>query len=202
MSLPFYTVACTGCTFDDRCGYAARFVYEGKADRQPVMLMSWCQDCDEIGHMCAPFTRKPAEYELADLKSWIDRNRSGMFARFSKSKRNAIVTAEEEIRAIESRLTYFEHTTYEERCLKCGGRHVFPIDLPYGEYGQPEDIGVTHSCGGQLRATMEGRISYGQGPRVGYDEAGGILFDERTRPPSPAEVTLEPRIGESHVNGR
>ena len=181
MSLPFYKITCTGCDYEDGYSYGTHYVYEGIAEHEPVLRAAWCSDCGKIVNACVPFTSKDAEEEIADLNLWIDRNKSGFFSRFSKSKKNEILKTEKEKQAIRARLEYFENTAYVSKCLSCGGSHVFPFYLPYGEYGEVEELNVMHSCGGRLLVSMEGRFSFASRRKVVYDETGEILHDGRVQ---------------------
>jgi hypothetical protein len=102
-------------------------VYEGSAEHEPVLQVAWCSDCDKIVNICSPFTTMHAEQEIAELNRWIDRNKSGFFAKFSKSKKNEILTSEGKIQTVKARLKYFENAAYRNKCLFCGGSLVFPF---------------------------------------------------------------------------
>lgn len=62
MSLPFYEIKCSGCSFvgSDAIG-GATYIYEGLPEHQPVIQSAWCRDCDNLVKICVPFTRKDAQ---------------------------------------------------------------------------------------------------------------------------------------------
>ena len=179
MSRPFYKVTCTECGFNDGYSYGIHYVYEGPSDHEPVFQAAWCSNCDKIVNACIPFSRARAEGEIHDLKMWIERNKRGLFAKFSKIKKHEVDKAAQEMKTIYKRLKYFETIRYKPRCIRCGGHTVFPFDLPYGEFNEVENLNIQHSCGGTLVISMEGRFSFKSRPKVVYNETGTILQDER-----------------------
>lgn len=178
MSPPFYKITCSGCDYEDGYSYAADYEYEGLDCHQPVLRPAWCQDCDKIVDASTPFTRDQAESEIADHNLWISRNQTGLFAKYSRKKKDEIRETEQEIGAVLARLAHFENMPYKSRCLACGGHNISPFYLPYGEYGVAEALDVTHKCGCHLMVSMEGRISFSSLKKITYDENGNILHRE------------------------
>lgn len=186
VSLPFYSITCTGCDFTDSYSFGVRFEYSGPAEQEPMHGIAWCKDCDHIVNTCTPFTREHAEAEINDIEAWIARNKQGLFARFSRTKKDEIRKSQQGISAVQSRLAYFQSTDFKPRCLSCGSHTVFSFHLPYGDYGELEKLNIEHSCGGQLMISMDGRFSFRHHPTVVFDKAGVIIRDERQQHAGPA----------------
>ncbi|MCK5826809.1 MAG: hypothetical protein KAG93_07225 [Desulfuromusa sp.] len=115
--------------------------------------------------------------------------KSSFLARFFKSKKTkklevqeAIQKASQEALKINKRLEQFETTSYQDRCMYCGGSSVFTYNLPSCGLDKVERMNIRHSCGGQLLISMAGWVNFASGtklPNIGYSENGMILYDER-----------------------
>lgn len=175
MSLPFYQITCTGCEFTGGYNFGIDYVYEGPPERRPLVGSAWCANCDHIVNACVPFDQGRADEEILEKESWIAHLKRGLFAMFSKSKQAEIRSTEQEILAIRQRASHFEQGHFKPRCLSCGGSSVFPFGLPYGDYGEVEGLNITHSCGGQLLVSMEGRFSFASRPKVFFDADGNVI---------------------------
>jgi len=181
MSLPFYTITCSNCDFKGGYNYGTHFKFEGLPDHKPLLRRVWCRDCDKITNACFPFREEDAKTMISDLNDQIERNKSGFLASLSRSKKSAIQEANFEIEAINRRVNYFNSITYNNRCLDCGGKQLFPFDLSGRGYNEPEPMKIEHLCGGQLMISTAGRINFAVRPKVIYDENGIIVLDERIR---------------------
>ncbi len=179
MSIPFYTILCTSCDFNDGYSYGILYEYQGPDDHEPALQLAWCQDCDKIVSVCSPYTQELAGEMIANLQKEIAWNRAGFFARFSKRKRHAIEEAEHKIEITRKRVCYFESIIYKNKCLSCGQADVFPFQIPRTDFREFRCLDVTHSCGGELMIVMEGRLSFKRRPRVVYNENGKVIHDER-----------------------
>jgi hypothetical protein len=179
MSLPFHVISCSNCEFRANYNYGTNYKYEGPLDHEPLVERVWCGNCDEATWARFPFTQKDAEIMRHVLNRQIRRCKSGLFSTFSKSKRNAIRKANIEIETINQRLTYFNSTKFETKCLNCGGKSVFPINFPESEYDELISLGIEHLCGGQLMIRKAGRLIFAYITKVIYDENGNILVEER-----------------------
>lgn len=179
MSLPFYGITCTGCDYRDSYSFGVRFEYSGPTASEPMRGTAWCRDCDRIVNTCTPFTQEHAEAEINGIEAWITQNKRGLFARFSRTKKDEIHKSRLSISAIHSRLAHFQSVDFKPRCLSCGGHAVFPFHLPYGDYGELEKLNIEHTCGGQLMISMDGRFNFRQLPTVFFDASGAVIHDER-----------------------
>lgn len=179
MSLPFYTITCSGCGYEDGYSFGINFEYEGIPEREPLVGVAWCKECDSIVNTCAALDNERAQAEITDLEAWINTNKAGWFAPFSIPKKLEIHKAHKQIRDVNARLAYFLANPYTDRCMSCGSHDVFPISLPDGEGGEAENLKIQHSCGGQLRIRMDGRLGFGRRPKVVFNELGVIVRDER-----------------------
>ena len=114
MSIPFYTILCTSCDFNDGYSYGILYEYQGPDDHEPALQLAWCQDCDKIVSVCSPYTQELAGEMIANLQKEIAWNRAGFFARFSKRKRHAIEEAEHKIEITRKRVCYFGNDSSEK----------------------------------------------------------------------------------------
>lgn len=178
MSLPFYSITCSGCSYEDGYSFGINFEYEGPPEREPMVGVAWCKACDSIVETCTPFNEEHARAEIADLEAWINTNKAGWFARFSITKKLETQKTHKRIQDVNARLAYFQSTPYKDRCMSCGSHDVFPFSLPDGE-GEVENLNIRHSCGGQLRIRMDGRLAFGRRPKVIFNDLGVIVRDER-----------------------
>ncbi|MEW6187316.1 MAG: hypothetical protein AB1585_16405 [Thermodesulfobacteriota bacterium] len=180
MSLPYYKITCSGCDFQGNYGFYVSYEYQGLPEQCPVLRAAWCRDCDKIVEACTPFTLEEAQKEISENNIWINNN-SGFLARFSRSKKEEIIKAKEEIEKIQNRLQYFQAHSFTPRCLVCGSHQVSIFEIPYGEYNVTEELDVIHYCGNRLLISMEGRFSFKNNPRVIFDANGKILLDEQNQ---------------------
>ncbi len=187
MSLPYYKITCSGCSFDDGCAFGINYRYEGSPEHEPVLQNAWCRDCDKIVKICIPFNRRHAQGIVFDLNARYRKSNGGLLARIFRSKKlkfevqQNIREDNQEALEINNRLRYFETIPYKARCLLCGSNSVFHFKLPNEGLGDVESMNVEHSCGGQLLIRIQGQInpvSYTQLPKVTYND-DGILHDER-----------------------
>ena len=58
MSLPFYTITCSGCNYVGGYNYGTHYIYHGVPGHEPALKAAWCNDCEEIVKICTPFTTK------------------------------------------------------------------------------------------------------------------------------------------------
>ena len=181
MSLPYFKITCSDCSFDDGCAVGINYVYEGPPEHEPGLQDAWCRDCDKIVEMCIPFNRQHTQRIVFDFSARYRKKHGGLLTKLFRSKKlqvevqKAIQEDFQEALETNNRLAYFETTPYQSRCLKCGGKNVFPFKLPSGAFGDVENMNINHSCGGQLLICEEGQInlvSYKQLPKVTYNDDG------------------------------
>lgn len=179
MSRPFYKITCTGCSYQDQYHYGIHYVYEGLEEHEPVLRAAWCNGCGKIVNITAPFTVTYAECQISDTNNSIEQKKRGFFAQFSSQVKNEVLKLENELQAIRIRLKYFSNMAYRSKCLSCGGSHVYPFNVPYGNFDELVELNIRHTCGGQMLISMAGRYSFTSRPKVVYDESGSIKRDER-----------------------
>lgn len=185
MSLPFYDVACSGCSYNGRYSFNVWYEFEDgrEAECQPSITQGWCTECDRVLTIYMPFSLAEARKEITEWEDFKrEQHRSSIRHKIfgmSKERQSHIARANTKIEQIKACAEFFKAKTYPNRCLTCGSSNVCGVSLP-DEYGHAIPIGVMHSCGGQLVATMSGRIAYRDLPKVVYNIAGDILYDERS----------------------
>lgn len=181
MSLPFYSFNCTSCGLVRRFYFdtAYEFVDSNGDGYAPSLQTAWCDDCDCVVTSANPQTLASIASEMGVRSEWIaeEQNRKpSLLHPFRKPDESLIRKWEAEIVHFKMSTEFFRYQSMVPRCLTCGGEHVIPIELP--DKGR-SSIGVVHHCGGEVHASCEGRISFGELPVVKYNIKGQILSDER-----------------------
>lgn len=159
MSLPSYKITCSVCDYHDGYSYSTNYVYQGLKSQEPILQAAWCSYCNKVVDAISSFTTEEAEKEISELNVFINRNRLGFFAKYSKSKKESIKELKEEIDKIRERILYFSKQDYSCKCIECGSSKVYPLDIPY--YTPTiQSLNVKHSCGGELLVSEPVRIFY------------------------------------------
>lgn len=184
MSLPFYDVTCTGCSYTGRYCYSVWYEFEGgrAAPCQPALTQGWCYGCERVLTICAPQSEASIQERIAEISGWINEElakRSQRKLLFFRVKVDEALIQRwyKSIEEMKSCLAYWKRNQYPDRCLTCGSSTVTRIELPF-DFGSVL-INITHSCGGEIMAAMSGRVNYGRLPKVVYDIQGNIRHDER-----------------------
>lgn len=177
MSLPFYKITCSGCKFHDGFNFGVDYTYEGPSERKPLLKPAWCKDCDAIVQACLPFTKENAGdlNQISEWEQFILLETYIKKTRWWNRKKKRQQAEQEFLRIKKRRLAYFESNQYVDRCINCGSHNVFSFSLPSADYGEQIQLGVEHSCGGQLIICMEGRLSFASRSEIVYNETGTIL---------------------------
>ena len=185
MSLPFYEIRCTNCSYKDSYGYNVSYVFEGgqEAVCQPELPDGWCDNCGRVLRIYSPRTEEIVKDELERLSMYIaeekkNRNKRNLFLFKKRVDEELIECFTQSIIDIKNCVKFFQEKNFPMRCLTCGSTKVSIIDLPT-EYSVYTEIGVVHRCGGKLLAEKAGRIGFVNNPKVIYDIQGNILSDER-----------------------
>lgn len=171
MSLPFYSIECSGCGFVDNYNYGTKYIYEGQPEKKPSLTAAWCEKCDAIITACRPYTKADAG-NLYQLSEWEKIIVLGL----KEIKSSDRESAEQEFLARKKqRLAYFESNPYLPRCLQCGEYAVHALKLP--DEGNCTEVrsGVKHTCGGELLIRKAGRISFASYREIVYNENGEIV---------------------------
>ena len=177
MSLPFYKITCSGCSFHDGFNFGVDYTYEGPPEREPSIKPAWCEDCNAIVQARFPFTKKDAG-ALNQISEWEQFLLSEAYTkntRWWNRKKKMRQVEQEFLNTKQQRLSYFESIEYVGRCINCGSHNVFSFLLPSADYCEQKQLGVEHSCGGQLIISMEGRLNFATHSEIIYDETGKIL---------------------------
>lgn len=185
MSLPFYDIECTTCSYKGKYSFNVWYEFESGRDAvcQPHLTQGWCEDCERILTIYAPQTNETIKRDIDMLSEWIAdekqkrTNRKFIFFK-QKADEEAIERWSNKIKALKECVNFFQNQRLPMRCLTCGSKSVSLVRLS-SEYGEFTNVGVKHHCGGDIMATMSGRIAYGNLPKVIYDIQGNILHDER-----------------------
>jgi len=186
MSLPFYSLKCTKCSYSGRYGFNVRYEVEGIADPiRGVLTQGWCKNCDKVVTIYSPssFSAKKAQNEIDERREIIANLTKGffgkLFEKISAERKEQLANIESAIDSLQKWSIFIKNKQIKDRCLTCGLESVRIVTLP-SDYSIPTRIGVTHNCGGEIVATVEGRIGYGDDcPKVICDVNGNILHDER-----------------------
>jgi len=133
--------------------------------------------------MYTTIKREEAIDEIKHLKS-------ALFYRFSKEKKKQVndqqkVIAEEE-KAMQTKVNYFNSSTFKPICLSCASHQIRKLK-PFTTYMDhyfsiadvpPEPMGIEHSCGGEIQASIEARFNLNPNykPRViKFNEQGRVI---------------------------
>lgn len=177
MSLPFYKITCSGCSFHDGFNFGVDYTYEGPPEREPSIKPAWCKDCNAIVQACLPFTKEDAG-NLSQISEWEQFLLLETYTKNTKwwNRKKKMQQAEQKFLATKKqRLAYFESNQYVDRCINCGSHNVFSFSLPSADYAEQKKLEVEHSCGGQLIICMEGRLSFAKHSEIVYNDTGKIL---------------------------
>jgi len=185
MSLPFYSLSCTNCDYTGRYAFNVRYQVEGVAyPISGVLTQGWCTDCEKVVTIYSPssFSAEDAQNEIAERNEIVDNLTKGLLGKLlkkmSSERQEQLANIKSDIAILERWSIFIKSSQIKDRCLTCGSENVFVVKLP-DEYKTPTRIGVTHSCGGEIIATSEGRVSYAGCPQVVCDINGNIVHDER-----------------------
>lgn len=186
MSLPFYSIRCTGCDYSGRYAFNVRYQVEGvNYPINGVLTQGWCEDCDKVLTIYSPssFSAEKAQNEIDERREIITNLTKSLFGKFvkkiSSERKEQLAIIESDIDTLKKWSLFIKNNKIKDCCLTCGSASVRAVTLP-SDYSTPTRIGVDHSCGGEIVATSEGRINYGDDcPKVICDIDGKILHDER-----------------------
>lgn len=184
MSLPFYDITCSGCSYQARFSYGIWYEFDGGVEEscKPQLIQGWCDDCEKVLTIFTPLSKETAAKEISEWEEFReefeDTSMLGTLLGIFTRRKQHIDRANQAIAAINQCLEYYQSAQYPDRCLTCGSTKVQRVDLTKGDHG-PGKIGIMHSCGGQLIATMGGRFSFADRPKVLYSADGRIISDER-----------------------
>ena len=185
MSLPFYQIECTNCSYKDSYSYNVSYIFDGgrEAVCQPELPDGWCHNCEKVLRIYSPKTEEMVKNELERLSMYISeekekRNERNLFLFKKKVDEELIEYFTQSINDTKNCVKFFQEKKFPMRCLSCGSTNVSIIDLPT-EYSVFTEIGINHHCGGKLLAEKAGRIGFVNNPKVIYNIQGNILSDER-----------------------
>lgn len=199
MSLPFYSLKCDGCDFEQRFSYDTRYQFENLYDdeHQPILDRAWCKECDSLVTTANPITENSIADEVSRLNTWIQEERSknekGIFGFFKKKPNSFLILQwQAEIASLKMGVSYFHSRELKPICLTCGSNQVAATNIDE----VTEDniaIGVNHSCGGQILASYGGRYTFDATslPIVKYDIDGKIVSDTRNKKNQLNSISLD-----------
>lgn len=199
MSLPFYSLKCDGCNFEQQFAYDTRYQFENFYDdeHQPILDRAWCKECDSLVTTANPITENSIAEEVSRLNTWIQEERSknekGIFGFFKKKPNSFLILQwQTEIANLKMGVSYFHSRELKPICLTCGSNQIVPTKIDE----VTEDniaIGVNHSCGGQILASYGGRYTFDTAslPIVKYDIDGKIVSDTRNKKNQLSSISLE-----------
>lgn len=185
MSLPFYNVTCTGCSYTGRYSFNVWYEFDGGLDAlcQPTLTQGWCYECECVLTISIPQTEASIRNEIAERESWINEELAKRslhkFLLFPvKVDEQLIQGWKKAVEELKSCIGYWNSYQCSSRCLTCGSTNVARVELP-SDFGHPVPIRVGHTCGGQIVSVMSGRVNFGGRPKVVYNVQGNIVYDER-----------------------
>jgi len=190
MSLPSYILTCTKCNYRSSYGYNVWYEFsEGRnALCQPEITQGWCYDCNRLRTIYLPKLERKFSDQIERIDYKINSLSKGSISKLrlalSSDKKNQLDELyrerEKTLSEIKRCEAFFHNQNFPPKCLTCSSEKVVKVNLP-GRSDNASLLGILHGCNGQIMIQETLRISYANCPKVIYDIAGNILFDERER---------------------
>ena len=178
MSADYYLFRCTGCDFTDLHSTGVTYNYQGQPEKEPVIGIGWCEDCDAIVNTVGPYRDDEAESSLYELELALNDLEASSNQAIAFSAQEHKKEIEKKISDVRIRLSYFQNHPYSLRCIVCNGHQVTPFYLPFPDLDKSERINIQHSCGGELIVNHKGSIPLQNHLEVTINEEGRILSSE------------------------
>lgn len=178
MSADYYLFRCTGCDFTDLHSTGVTYNYQGLPEREPVIGIGWCKDCDAIVNTVGPYRKDEADSSLYELELALNNPETSTIATASVPGQTHKQEIEKKIRSIKDRLRHFQNHPYPLRCIVCKGLEITPFYLPFPDLEKTERINIKHSCSGELIVNHKGTIPLQTHLEVTFNEEGKILSSE------------------------
>ena len=189
MSLPFYSLKCDGCNFEQVFSYDTRYQFENLYgdECQPSLDQAWCKDCNSLVTTANPLTENSILEEVTSLNKRIkeeSEKTQSLFGLFGKKPNEELISKwKTEISNLKMAVSFFKFREMKTVCLTCGGDHIIPTRIHDVDKAENFAIGIKHSCDGNILASYGGRYSFVTDslPIVKYDIDGKIIFDSREK---------------------
>ena len=175
MSADYYLFRCTGCDFTDLHSTGVTYNYQGQPEKEPVIGIGWCKDCDAIVNTVGPYRKDEADSSLYELELALNNLETSTDKKVSAAGQAHKREIQKRIDCIKDRLSYFQNHPYPLRCIVCNSHEVIPFYLPFPDLDKSERINIQHSCGGDLIVNHKGTIPLQNHLEVTFNEDGKIL---------------------------
>ena len=153
----------------------ASYKYIDNPEKEPQIRNAWCYECETITKVAFPYLNTHTTEIQDDATYDIKLLKNSIFYRFSTQKKKEvcelqkIINEEEEIMQV--RVNYFKNSSFKSHCISCGSykieklkpfttymKHYFSVSMTDE---QPESTGITHTCGGEIEASIQARYNFG-----------------------------------------
>ncbi|WP_413693939.1 hypothetical protein [Psychromonas sp. KJ10-2] len=120
----------------------------------------------------------------------IERLKKASFYRFSKQKKQQVKNLQEvvirEEQTMQTKIDYFKQSKFKPRCLSCASHQIRKLK-PFTTYMDhyfslhelpAEPMGIIHSCGGEIEASLQARFNLNSNYRarvIEFDEQGLVI---------------------------
>lgn len=185
----FYT--CSQCDFTGSESLTLHS-YVGEVEKEPQMRSVWCYECKTIRRGVLPYLKIHTTQKREEAIDSISYLKLRVFYNFSKQKKKEIREQQniiiEEENIMQTRVNYFKNLPFKSKCISCGS-HKIKMLKPFTTYMDhyfsismsdvpPEPTGITHTCGGEILASIQARFNFGRNytqPTIEYNEQGNII---------------------------